>query len=281
MRARTERAHRVSPETPAQRSFGTGWTPAGETITVDRDALEEPRPEPVLEDAAPIPTLGEIVAKPRGGPVVIEGPGPGWCVQAVGAADDGVCASRSSTRSTGRTGRRSRPRISACSTSSGSSATTGCGRARIRARTVPVRGRGKDHARRRPPRLGRPSPRRPARRRDPGAGRRAGAHRRVLPHVRRLRALRGGLGPAVQRGARALVRDRRAPRRHRRPAGVPVRRVPRGPLHVGRRRHGERAGRRGRHAHHPDPDFETSPTQRYRRAIIAELRRLLEARDAG
>jgi hypothetical protein len=31
----------------------------------------------------------------------------------------------------------------------------------------------------------------------------------------------------------------------------------------------------------PNPDFETSPTQRYRRAIVAELRRLLEARDAG
>jgi ADP-ribosyl-[dinitrogen reductase] hydrolase len=48
------------------------------------DAIDAIAIEPVATDLNRIPTLGEIVAAlRRGGPVVIEGPGPGWCVQAI------------------------------------------------------------------------------------------------------------------------------------------------------------------------------------------------------
>jgi len=89
MRVHTERAPRVSPETDAQRKFVTTWKATPETLTLDQEALAHLRPEPVVQDGVPIPTLGEIVAKLRAGsPVVIEGPRAGWCVQAVADRDD-------------------------------------------------------------------------------------------------------------------------------------------------------------------------------------------------
>lgn len=90
MRAETQRAHRASPETPAQCDFVTSWQPSPATIVLDQDDIDRLRPEPLPEQPAPIPTLGQIVLElGRGDPVVIEGPGPGWCVQAV-AHDDWV-----------------------------------------------------------------------------------------------------------------------------------------------------------------------------------------------
>ena len=54
LRGGTQRAHRVSPETHAQRAFVTGWKTPSEQLVLDQDGLDRLRPEPLLEDAVPI-----------------------------------------------------------------------------------------------------------------------------------------------------------------------------------------------------------------------------------
>lgn len=88
MRQATERRHRVSPETEEQRGFVRDWE-AEETLVLDQEAIDRLGITPVFSDPAPVPKLGEIVAMLQGGPVVIEGPGPGWCVQAVANPAEG------------------------------------------------------------------------------------------------------------------------------------------------------------------------------------------------
>lgn len=90
MRTQTERAHRTSPETEAQRTLVTQWESSGALI-LDQQALDQLEIEPVVIDARPVPSLGEVAsALGAGSPVVIEGPGPGWCVQGVGTEAGGV-----------------------------------------------------------------------------------------------------------------------------------------------------------------------------------------------
>ncbi len=86
MRRHTQRAHRTSPETHEQRTFVENWNRG--TLVLDQHAIDRLGLTPVPQDPTPVPTLGEIVASLQtGSPVVIEGPGPGWCVKAV--ADTG------------------------------------------------------------------------------------------------------------------------------------------------------------------------------------------------
>ena len=83
-RAGTERAHRTSPETPQQREFVMAWSAEPETLVLDQADLDRLRPEPLPEAPAATPTRDEIAAQlANGGPVVINGPEPGWCVQAL------------------------------------------------------------------------------------------------------------------------------------------------------------------------------------------------------
>lgn len=87
MRRHTQRAHRTSPETDEQRRFVHEWR-ADDTLVLDQQSIDRLGISAVPEDAAPVPTLGEIVATLNGGgPVVIEGPNPGWCIQAVANTD--------------------------------------------------------------------------------------------------------------------------------------------------------------------------------------------------
>ncbi len=88
LRRHTQRAHRTSPETHDQRTFVREWT-AEDTLILDQQAIDRLGISPIAEDSAPVPTLGEIVATlNNGGPVVIEGPNPGWCVQAIADTDE-------------------------------------------------------------------------------------------------------------------------------------------------------------------------------------------------
>lgn len=91
LRRYTKRAHRAAPETNAQRTFVTAWRAGGSTLVLDQQAIDRMALVPIQDPApTPVPTRGEVVAELRGGqPVVIEGPGPGWCVQAV-ADSEGV-----------------------------------------------------------------------------------------------------------------------------------------------------------------------------------------------
>lgn len=89
LRRDTQRAHRTSPETHEQRTFIEHWS-AQDTLVLDQQAIDRMAITAVPSYPSPVPTLGEIVATlGNGAPVVIEGPEPGWCVQAV-AQDDGL-----------------------------------------------------------------------------------------------------------------------------------------------------------------------------------------------
>lgn len=58
-------------------------------MVLDRHSIDRLGITVVPQDPAPVPTLGEIVATLNGGgPVVIEGPEPGWCVQGIAQIDD-------------------------------------------------------------------------------------------------------------------------------------------------------------------------------------------------
>jgi len=90
MRRHTQRAHRTSPETHEQRTFVESWR-GPDTLVLDQQAIDRLGLAPVPQDPTPVPTLGEIVASLQtGSPVVIEGPGPGWCVQAVADMDEQI-----------------------------------------------------------------------------------------------------------------------------------------------------------------------------------------------
>jgi ADP-ribosylglycohydrolase len=87
LRRDTQRAHRTSPETHEQRMFVEHWS-AQDTLVLDQHLIDRMGITAVPSDPSPVPNLGEIVAAlGNGAPVVIEGPEPGWCVQAV--AQDG------------------------------------------------------------------------------------------------------------------------------------------------------------------------------------------------
>jgi len=59
------------------------------TLVLDQQAIDRLGLTPVPQDPTPVPSLGEIVATLQtGSPVIIEGPGPGWCVQAVAEMDE-------------------------------------------------------------------------------------------------------------------------------------------------------------------------------------------------
>ena len=86
MRSQTARAHRTSPETSDQRTFVEAWQGGERTLVLDQQAIDRLAVAPLPSEPAPVPTQEEIIADLAGGnPVVIEGPGPGWCVQ--GLAD--------------------------------------------------------------------------------------------------------------------------------------------------------------------------------------------------
>ena len=90
LRRHTQRAHRTSPETQDQKYFVENWNGQG-TLVLDQQAIDRLGLAPVPADPAPVPSLGEIVASLQtGSPVVIEGPGPGWCVQAVADMDEQI-----------------------------------------------------------------------------------------------------------------------------------------------------------------------------------------------
>lgn len=77
LRTHTERAHRVSPETSAQRTFVETWTGPGAAATT--------RATPKR-----VPTRGEIVAMLRNSTVVIHGPQADCCLQAASSDEKGL-----------------------------------------------------------------------------------------------------------------------------------------------------------------------------------------------
>jgi ADP-ribosylglycohydrolase len=90
LRSQTSRAGRISPETEEQRLFVREWS-AADTLVLDQQALDRLDIQPMPQDREPIPSADEIVALlKRGEPVVINGPQPGWCVQAVANQDGAV-----------------------------------------------------------------------------------------------------------------------------------------------------------------------------------------------
>lgn len=90
MRSGTQRANRTSPETHEQRTFVEHWT-ASDTLVLDPQAIDRLGLIPEPEGHTPIPNRGMIIAAlSQGSPVTIEGPGPGWCVQAVADLDADV-----------------------------------------------------------------------------------------------------------------------------------------------------------------------------------------------
>lgn len=90
MRSGTQRARRTSPETHEQRTFVEQWT-IPDTLFLDQEAIDRLGPTPVAEPPVPIPHAEAIAVTLGGGdPVVLEGPGPGWCVQAIADLEEGV-----------------------------------------------------------------------------------------------------------------------------------------------------------------------------------------------
>ena len=66
MRTHTDRANRTSPETEAQRTFVTVWESSG-ALVLDQQALDQLQIEPVVVDATPVPSLGDVASALRAG----------------------------------------------------------------------------------------------------------------------------------------------------------------------------------------------------------------------
>ena len=91
LRQHTQRAHRVSPETEAQRILVESWRGA-ETLVADQAALDRMEIEPVLPLQTPQPRSADEITSEllAGQPVTLDGPTQGQCVQAVTTGDSAV-----------------------------------------------------------------------------------------------------------------------------------------------------------------------------------------------
>jgi hypothetical protein len=91
LRRETKRAYRTSPETSEQRAYITAWRAGGKTLVLDQQAIDRIKPVPA-QTVRPtqVPSRAELIATLQSGePVTINGPGPGWSVQAVADPQEG------------------------------------------------------------------------------------------------------------------------------------------------------------------------------------------------